>query len=220
MSRINILTGHAGSGKTEIAINCAVNLAKRGEKVAVVDMDIVNPYFCIRDIKKELEDTGVRVIAADAKLSNAELMVVPPEVISVFDDKSYKVIMDVGGDDRGAIVLGQYNGYFKKEEYSMYFVINNNRPLTIQNKSVEDYMQSIERASRLKVTHLISNTNMSYETTPLDIIKGDGKVLELSQKINIPYKYVVCLKKLEEEVKNKVHAELLTIDTYMKPPWA
>lgn len=220
MSRVNILTGHAGSGKTEIAINCAINLVKSGQKVAIVDMDIVNPYFCIRDMKEKLEKMGIRVIAADANLSNAELMVVPAEVISVFDDKSYKVVMDIGGDDGGAVVLGQYNRYFKQEEYSMYFVINNNRPLTAQNDDVEYYMKSIERASRLKVTHLISNTNMSYETTSLDILKGDQNVVELSKKLNIPYKYTVCPRRLEELVKGKVHAELLPIDTYMKPPWA
>ncbi|WP_123054681.1 ATP-binding protein [Clostridium sp. JN-1] len=219
MSRISILAGHAGSGKTEIAINCAVNLIKSGQKVVLIDMDIVNPYFCIRDMKGKLEDMGIRVISADPDLSNAELMVVPPEVISAFHDKSHKVIMDIGGDDGGAIVLGQYNRYFKEEEYDMYFVINNNRPLTSKNEDVEDYMKSIERASRLKVTHLISNTNMSYETAPSDILKGDKNVAELSKKLNIPYKYAVCPRRLEEKVKGKVNAELLPIDTYMKLPW-
>lgn len=219
VSRIRIFTGHFGSGKTEISINYAIKLAKEGKKVAIVDLDIVNPYFCTRGIKQELEEYGIRVIAADPNLSNAELMVVPPEVLSVFNDKSYEVIMDIGGDDQGAVVLGQYNRYLREEPYDMYFVINNNRPLTSNNDDTQDYMRVIQAASRLKITHLISNTNMSYETAVEDIIRGDKTVSELSEKLNIPHKYTVCRRDLIDEIKGKVQGELLPIDIYMKPPW-
>lgn len=219
MSRIKIFTGHFGSGKTEISINYAINLAKKGEKVAIVDLDIVNPYFCIRGIRKELEEHGVRVIASDPNLSNAELMVVPAEVLAVFNDKSYQVVMDIGGDDQGAIVLGQYNRYLREEPYDMYFVINNHRPLTSNNEDTEDYIRTIQAASRLKVNGLVSNTNMSYETTAEDIIKGDKTVSELAEKLNMPHKYTVCRRDLLDEVKGKVEGELLPVDIYMKPPW-
>jgi predicted DNA-binding protein YlxM (UPF0122 family) len=219
MSRIKIFTGHFGSGKTEISINYAINLAKKGEKVAIVDLDIVNPYFCIRGIRKELEEHGVRVIASDPNLSNAELMVVPAEVLAVFNDKSYQVVMDIGGDDQGAIVLGQYNRYLREEPYDMYFVINNNRPLTANNEDTEDYIRAIQTASRLKVNSLISNTNMSYETTVDDIIRGDKTTGDLAQKLKLPHKYTVCRRDLIDEVKGKVQGELLPVDIYMKPPW-
>lgn len=219
MSRIRIFTGHFGSGKTEISTNYALKLAEEGKKVAIVDIDIVNPYFCTRSIRKELEEKGVKVIAADNNLSNAELMVVPAEVLSVFNDKSYEVVMDIGGDDQGAVVLGQYNKYFREEPYDMYFVVNNNRPLTSNSNDTEEYMRTIERVSRLKVTHLISNTNMSYETKAEDILRGDKEVAQLSQKLNIPYKYTACRKDLAEEIKGKVQGEILPIDIYMRPPW-
>jgi predicted DNA-binding protein YlxM (UPF0122 family) len=219
MSRIRIFTGHFGSGKTEISMNYALNLAKQGKKVAIADIDIVNPYFCTRDLKKYLEENGVRVISSDPSLSNAELAVVPAEVLSVFNDKSYEVVMDIGGDEQGAIVLGQYNRYFKEEPYDMYFVVNNNRPFTSNSDETEEFMDSIEKVSRLKVTHLISNTNMSYETKAEDILRGDKEVTKLSEKLHIPYKYTVCRKDLVDQVKNKVKADILPIDIYMKPPW-
>jgi hypothetical protein len=219
LSRIRIFSGHFGSGKTEIAINYAIYLAKQGNKVAIVDIDIVNPYFCTRDVREMLEGYGVRVISADRNLANAELMVVPAEVLAVFNDKSYEVVIDVGGDDQGALVLGQYNRYFKEEPYDMYFVVNNNRPFTADNEGTEEYMRDIERGSRLKVTHFISNTNMSYETTAEDVIKGDREMVKLSEKTGIPYKYTVCTVNLSEEIQGKVHGDIFPIDVYMMPPW-
>lgn len=220
MSRIRIFTGHFGSGKTEISINYALNLAKQGKKVSLVDLDIVNPYFCVRDLRDELEAQGVRVISANPHFSNAELMVVPAEVLSAFNDKSSEVVFDVGGDDMGAIALGQYNRYFREEGYDMYFVVNNMRPFTSDEQGTEEYIRAVEASSRLKVSYLVSNTNLSYETEVEHIIKGDEGVAELSKKLNIPYKFTVCRKDLVDNIKGRVHGEeVFGIDIYMKPPW-
>jgi len=219
MSRIGIFTGHFGSGKTEIAINYAINLAKEGKKVVIVDLDIVNPYFCVRDVRKKLEEYGVRVIASDPELVNAELMVVPAEIIAVFNDKSYEVVIDVGGDDSGSIALGQYNRFFKQEPYDMYFVINTNRPNTSNATDIKQYIKVIEGASRLVVSHLISNTNLSYETEIEHIIGGDGVVAQLSKELNIPHAYTVCSKDLRSKLKGKLEGDILGIDIHMLPPW-
>lgn len=219
MARIKIFTGHFGSGKTEIAINYAMKLANEGKKTAIVDLDIVNPYFCTRNVKKELEDLGIRVISSSPELVNAELMVVPSEVSAVFNDKSYEVIIDVGGDEDGAVVLGRYNKFFKEEPYEMYFVFNNKRPLTSDISNTKKYVNEIEKASRLKVTNLISNANLSYETSKEDILKGDKEAMILSKELQIPYTYIVCKKNLIESIKGKVQAKIFPIDIYMKTPW-
>ncbi|MEK6265439.1 MAG: ATP-binding protein [Clostridium sp.] len=219
MSRIRVFTGHFGSGKTEIAINYAINLAKEGKKVVIVDLDIVNPYFCVRDVRKQLEQQGIRVIASNPELVNAELMVVPAEIRAVFNDKSYEVVMDVGGDDSGAIALGQYNKYFKEEAYDMFFVINTNRPFTQEPITIVDYINAVEKASRLKVTHLISNTNLSYETVPEHITYGDEVVAKLSKELNIPHAYTVCSKDLVEKLNGKLQGDIFGIDIHMLPPW-
>ncbi len=220
MSRINIFTGHFGSGKTEISINYAIKLAEQGKKVAIVDLDVVNPFFCVRELKDKLEEKGIKVISSNPEYVNAELMVVPPEVLSVFHDKSYEVVIDIGGDNMGAMALGQYNKYIKDESYEMFFVINNNRPFTQDSKTTEEYIQEIEYASRLKATKLISNTNLSYETEEEDILKGDREVVVLSKTLGIPYAYTVCRRDFVDIIKGKVKGEeIFPIDIFMMPPW-
>lgn len=227
MARIRIFTGHFGSGKTEVALNYALQLAQEneqhreeeGKQVCLVDLDVVNPYFCSRDAAQLLQQHGIRLISARPSLSNAELSVISPEVMAIFNNPGYDVVLDVGGDDIGAIALGQFNRYFRAEPYDMYFLINTKRPLTAEREGVITYLRSIEAASRLKVTHLIANTNLSYETTPEDILAGDKFVFDLAQEIHIPHRYTVCLNRVRQELEGRVHGELFGIETYMKTPW-
>ena len=219
MGRIRVFVGHFGSGKTEIAINTALKLAKEGKKVILADLDIVNPYFCVRELKEELEEQGVRVVSSNPEYINAELMVVPPEVKTIFNDPSYEVVMDVGGDDMGAIALGQYNSYFRNRDHEVKFVINTNRPFTDSEKGIEEYISRIESSARLKVTSLISNTNLSYETTADDIIKGDKVVSQLSKKIGLPHEFTACREDFTDEVKDKVEGDLFPIKIQMQPRW-
>ncbi len=220
MKRINVFTGHFGSGKTEIAINYAKKLKQEGiEKVTIVDLDVVNPYFCSRDFTDELAAQGIRVISQGVHLSNAELMVVTPEVLSAFNQKDHTVIFDVGGDDMGAVVLGRYNRYFREEDYDMFFVINGNRPLTSDPVTAAEYLNAIEMASRLKFSYLVNNTNMSYETSLSDIAAGERLTGKLSLELGIPQAFTAVRRDLAEEARSVVKGEILPIDIYMKPPW-
>ncbi len=221
MKRLNLFTGHFGSGKTEIAINYALKLKEQEgiDKVTLVDLDIVNPYFCSRDMTEELNAKGIRVISQGKHLANAELMVVTPEVLSAFNQKDHTVIFDIGGDDMGATVLGQYNQFFREEDYEMFFVINTLRPLTGDVEAVKDHLHAIERTSRLKVTKLIKNSNLSFETE-LDLIReGDRITREISDQLELPLAFTAVRRDLARQAGEFITGEILPIDIYMKPPW-
>lgn len=218
-NRIRVFTGHFGSGKTEVAINYAISLAKEEKETCIVDLDIVNPYFSVREVREQLEDMNIRVIAPSIDITTAELSTVSAEVFTAFNSKKYDVVMDVGGDPDGAVALGQFNKYFREEPYDMYFVINTNRPFTSDAEGITEYIGSIEKASRLKATYLINNTNLSYETKVEDILSGQRIIDEVSKKVGIPVKYTCVREDLAERLPDGILGEILKIKLYMKPAW-
>jgi len=217
--RINIFTGHYGSGKTEISINFALFLKKYYNKVVIVDLDIVNPYFRTKDVAKQLERQGVQVIAPAFANTNVDIPVLPAEVISVFQDKESMAVFDVGGDDVGATVLGTYNRYLNKEPYDMFFVINPKRPLTKSEQDVIQLLKDIENSSRLKVTKLINNTNLQNITTVEDVINGQNIIENISKEINIPISYIVGTDKIIAQLPTNLRAKAFEIKRYLELPW-
>ncbi len=128
--RITVFVGHYGSGKTELAVNYAIELSRLGKKVIIVDFDIVNPYFRTKDAEDVLNSYGIEVIAPQYANMNLENPALPAEIYKAFDDKESYIIFDVGGDDDGAIPLGRYHSRFAQEDIDVFFVLNERRVFT------------------------------------------------------------------------------------------
>lgn len=217
--RINIITGHYGSGKTEIAINMALKLKQEHEKVAICDMDIVNPYFRTNDAKEFLEQRGIKVIAPEYASTNIDIPILPGDILSVFTDKTMYAVLDLGGDDDGAVALGKYHQYLKQEDYDMFFVLNALRPDTSTTEDIIALAQNIEIMSRAKITALINNTNLSYLSESKHISESMDFSIEAAKVLGVPMKYITgteeMLSKLPDEFKNKA----FVIDLFMKLPF-
>ena len=182
--RLTLFAGHYGSGKTNIAVNYALHLAKTGKPVCIADLDIVNPYFRTKDSAKELEAAGVTLVSPQFANSNVDLPALPAEAYRLVQDKNTYGIMDIGGDDRGAYALGRYVPAIKAENnYRMVFVANCYRPLTRTPEEALEVMGEIEAACGLQFTDIINNANLGPETTPdmvLDAVPYMEKLSELS----------------------------------------
>lgn len=205
-SKIYITVGHYGSGKTEFSVNYALELKKSHDNVILVDLDIVNPYFRSNDARSLLESNGITVIAPDYAGTNVDIPVLPAEIMRIFNEKDAKIILDVGGDDDGAIALGRYKQFFDKADYEMSLVVNTKRPLSKTVAEIIEMKENIEIASRLKVTNIIADTNIADETTKDIIINGYETVKEAAQKLNLPVKYAVSAFDADfgEEINNKL----------------
>lgn len=220
LNRITILTGHFGSGKTEIAINLAMNEKKLHNKTAINDLDVINPYFRSRDVSDLFEQRDIELIAPANRLATSDLPIVSGEIYRVLHDQRYRVIIDAGGDKDGAMALGQYYHEWKHLEPELLFVLNANRPYVSTIEGARYTIEQIEKAARLKVTGIINNSNIGSETSMADILNGYEISSKLSNMLSIPLLYTTISVDLKNEANcfAKSH-QVMFIERYMKLPW-
>ncbi len=202
--RVNIFCGHYGSGKSEISVNAAVHIRNEHANVLMADMDIVNPFFRSVDAKIALEALGIKVAAPLFANTNVDVPALVPEVSTALRSSSRRVILDVGGDEDGARVLGRYHLEIPKDDYDMYFVFNRARPLTRNLKETLAYMREIESASRQKITKLINNTHYLAQTTAEDVLYGMELAREISRNTRIPLAATCVMEGLEDQLSDQV----------------
>ena len=219
MVRITLFSGHYGSGKTTGAVAYAKKIKNENNKVMIVDIDLVNPYFRTKDAEAELERLGIKVISPTYANTNVEAPSIPPEIMAAFSQKDHEVVFDVGGDDDGGVVLGRFFGEFSQENYEFLLVINTKRPLTFDKKSIIIYKEAIEAASRLKFTGLVNATNISTETVVADILEGEKIINEVSLETGIPKKYNFVLPELMEKLPEDIKRVSIPVELFNKKAW-
>lgn len=204
MKRLTLFAGHYGSGKTNIAVNYAMMLKKQGYDVIVADLDIVNPYFRTKDSEKELGAMGIELISSKFANSNLDIPSLPQEMYRTVQDKSKYAVMDIGGDDAGAVALGRFAPFIKEEDnYDMVFVVNFFRPLSRSADEAYEIMKEIEAASKLKFTSIINNSNLGELTTAGDVLSTVAEAERLSQLCGLPVKMTSVKESLFNELNDK-----------------
>ena len=203
--RLTLFAGHYGSGKTNIAVNYAMLLAREGKKVCIADLDIVNPYFRTKDSQKELEAAGIDLISPQYANTNVDLPALPAASYRLVQDKSSYGIMDIGGDDRGAYALGRFvPSILEENDYRMVFVANASRPLTRTAEDALEVMREIEAACGLKFTDLINNTNLGSETTAETVLGAAQYMEELSRLSGLPIFATTATCEVAAELDGKI----------------
>jgi len=187
MKRITVFSGHYGSGKTNLAVNYALKLKGEGYAVSIADIDIVNPYFRTKDSAKELESAGIELVSLPFANSNVDLPALPAQMYGLVQRADRHVVIDLGGDERGALAMGRYTPYILKENnYDMFFVVNFYRPLTTSVSEAIEALYEIENAAGLKFTGIVNNSNLGRETKAEDIINTIEKANELCKRTGLP----------------------------------
>ncbi|MBQ2841900.1 MAG: hypothetical protein IJE72_02560 [Clostridia bacterium] len=218
--RITLFAGHYGSGKTNISVNYALWLKKEHEKVVIADLDIVNPYFRSKDSKKYLESKGIHLISSEFANSNVDVPAMPSEAYAITDDKHTVAVIDVGGDDRGALAMGRYApAILEENDYEMLFVINKYRPLTRDCASTLAVMQEIETACSMKFTGIVNNSNLGDETDEETVMNSVSYAEEISKISGLPIKMTTVKENLYDTLKNKV-VSCFPIKLYVRQSWA
>ena len=203
--RLTILCGHYGSGKTNIAVNMAYDLRAQRERVALADLDIVNPYFRSKDSEADLRERGIRLICSDFASSNVDLPSMPADLYSLTDDLGLSAILDIGGDDRGAYALGRLrDAILAEDDYEMLMVVNRFRPLTPDAESTLEVMGEIEAACGIPFTGIINNSNLARETVADDVLASMDYAREVSCISGLPLVCTTVMSELYDELKDKI----------------
>ncbi len=216
IKRINIVVGHYGSGKTTLSQNMAFAFAKAGRKVVIVDLDTVNPFFRTADLKKELQEAGIEVITPNFVNTAVDVPSLPSTIFSVFAQKEYTVIFDVGGDNVGATALSRYREYFMREQYDLFCVVNKNRMLIADPNDAKVMKDEIETSSRLKVTGLVNCTNLCDETSADTIISSFDYFNECAKIAEIPTLFTVAKEELVPKIERESGEPLFPIKIHTK----
>ena len=207
--RLTLFAGHYGSGKTNLAVNYALLLAKEGKKVCIADLDIVNPYFRTKDSAEDFEKTGIRLISSAYANSNVDLPALPAELYALTQDKSRYAVLDVGGDDRGALALGRYAPAILEEgNYESIFVANFYRPLTPNAEAALEVMREIEVAGKIPFTAIVHNSNLGEETKAEDVLAMQGEAERLSSITGLPLLFTASDARLADALPEAFHLRL------------
>ena len=203
--RVLLLCGHYGSGKTNIAVNLAQAIKREYPTVTLADLDIVNPYFRSKDSATELKEAGIRLICSNFANSNVDVPALPPDLYALTDDRRMRAIIDVGGDDRGALVLGRLApSILEENDYEMLMVINCYRPLTRDAASTLEVMREIEAAGGIRFTALVNNSNLGVETTAEDVLASVRYANEVADMSGLPVVMTTADERLQDELKDRI----------------
>lgn len=214
--RLIVICGHYGSGKTNLAVNCAIDAAGRGEKVTLADMDIVNPYFTSSEYSGILKEHGVKVISPMFANTNMEITALPASMYSIFDTDG-EVMIDAGGDDAGAAVLGRFAGKIKERGYEMWYVTNMYRPMTSDPNDSVNIMKEIENACGLKATGVVNNSHLRDQTSASGIIDSVGYAKDVAHRAGIPLLFSTAPYRLAGELPED--EDFYYVRTYVRTVW-
>ncbi|MCI8648985.1 MAG: ParA family protein [Anaerotruncus sp.] len=220
LKRIIVVVGHYGSGKTNLAVNLAIDYRNAGKEVVLADLDIVNPYFRSADFAELLKQQGIELVAPVYAGTNLDIPAVTARLDSLLDTDK-QVIIDVGGDDAGAAALGRYSALIAQAGgCEMLYVLNGYRYLTRTAEQAEQILLEIQQASRLSVSGVVNNSNLAKATTVQDILNTIPFAQQTAEHIGVPLLFTAVSRPLVSETARCLPEDTIyPVDIYIKKPW-
>lgn len=223
-----LVTGHYGAGKTSFALSLALRLAEAGKRPALIDLDVVNPYFRTCDFRTELEAAGIRVEGPVYAGTNLDIPALPPVIDGLIERASPEspVILDPGGDDAGAAVLGRYKaGLAALREagaLSVLHIVNFRRALTPDAAAAEAEAREIAAACGFWPDGVVNNTNLGPETALETVLESLPQADALGERLGVPVAAAVLDASIWESLPPARRAEVpspFILTRRVKLPW-
>ncbi len=209
-----VFLGEAGCGKSELAVHWALTLVSQGREVHFFDLDQTKPLMRSRDAAALLTDAGVTV---HFEQQRADAPTQVGGVVPLLLDEDKAVILDVGGSDTGAKLIGGYAHLLQNAD--VWFVVNPYRPWSASVEHIDGTLSAVLRASRLKMPRFLLNPHLGRDTTAEEYLAGVEQGLALLS----PYVTVEAAavpEALYAQVRTETSLPLIPITTHISVPEA
>ena len=228
LAPVTVVCGHYGVGKTNFALNLALDAAEAGLSVTLVDLDIVNPYFRSSEYRSVLDEAGVALVSPVFAQAGTSLDVpsltgaIAPALNRAYLDAragegKARVIVDVGGDDAGATALARFAGDIARGPHAFLYVVNRFRNLTQQPAEALAVLAEIEARCGLRATGIVSNAHLKAETTPEVVAQGAAFAARVSELAGVPLACVTRPVSLGEQLEP--FEKVYPVRILVKSPW-
>ena len=198
MKKVIILIGSYCSGKTEIAMNLAIQTAAEGKRTLVIDLDRINDYFRMSDHMDLLKEKNIGIVSPTFVGQGVTQTNMPAQVSAAFDQDWDLVVFDVGGDRAGSISLARYHQDFAALEpgsLEVYDIVNVFRQTSDSPDKILRLMEDMEGFARERVTGFVNNSNLLNFSSADDLRQGYDILRETSDRSGIPVVHTTGRKK-------------------------
>lgn len=215
------VTGALGSGKTELTISLASAMAESGVSVVLADMDIINPYFCLRALSGDIMKKNLSVLTPPGDIKWGDMSYINPLIRTKIDDPSNRLIIDVGGDSQGALALKQFEPDIIQVGYDLIFVINPFRIRTKRFSEIKEMKDKLEDTCGLKVNSIAANPHFMDKTSPKDCAEGIIIVDDFSTRMGIPMLFGIAEESISSDVRSMLpdNIPLWVLQREILLPW-
>ena len=220
---ITVLVGHAGVGKTNIALGLSLALAPEGYEVTLADLDVVNPYFRSSDYPELLEEAGIRLIAPvlarttlDTPRLTGELDVAIEQTAG---SPTRRLIIDVGGDDDGATTIGRWAARLDAAAARVLYVVSAYRSLTTRPEEAAAMLPDIEWHAHLRADGVLDASNLGDESSPDHVRHGRAYALRVAELLGLPLAATVVPLVAAQRLEQSQQRPLETENANIAPDW-
>lgn len=215
-----VFVGTAGSGKTEVSINYALCWSKHSNsRIYLVDMDMIKPMFRLRSVKNRLKDESIELLLPPEPYSYADFPIISQGADSHIRHPEMSVVVDVGGDEVGARLMGRYSGALQKMDSDFLYVYNANRPDAADMEQLFKSISQIQKSGRFQFTGIIHNSHLMNETTVETLESNMERASEVASMLNLPVLFHCIREDLLPEALKKIKEPLFPLKLYLEPVW-
>ena len=209
-----VLLGESGSGKSEIALNLAEAISLEAERpVKLYDLDMTKPLFRSRDLKAKMQPKGVEICYQEQFMDSPA---VAGGIRAGLKAKNNITLIDVGGNQTGAKMIGAYSSEINKENTTVYYVINIYRPWSKNLEVIDITLSEILGATHIKPEKIkfIANPNFGRETTYSEFING----IELTKQIipaELKIEFYCAQKSIYRQLTTEQRESVFPLELYL-----